>query len=199
MIKATFPVRFCASLCTFFLLMHSTTRAAEKSDAIELERMTVTDSPPGSIPFGYHWYYNRLTSSILIAPVIPPVALREEIISQTVVDHRGKPTRTDGYWKINPPDVIALKYGGQILAIDGRDVTTMSNRELKKLCNDGPAGETVRLIIRGCGPELHLFREITVRRISDRKRDRLIAEVAGDTELKPARSLAELPAMPEPR
>jgi hypothetical protein len=135
----------------------------------------------------------------MVAPVIPPVAQKDEYIRITYADPRGRIKTWDGAWKRNPPDVIALKYGGQILAIDGRDVTAMSYQQLRKLCFEGEAGQPVRLVIRGCGPELHLFREITVRRISDRKRDRLFAEVAGDTELKPARSLAELPATCEPR
>ena len=61
---------------------------------------------------------------------------------------------------------------------------------------EGKAGEPVTVVIRGCGDEMHLFREITVRRISERKGNR-IRDEAASRELRPARALAELPVTPE--
>ncbi|WP_138223305.1 hypothetical protein [Nibricoccus aquaticus] len=169
--------------------------APAKSPDVELDQLVVTDSPPGSVPFAFVWVSNRFTGSILFPPIIAKVSPKKEKVPMWVADRRGKQREAFVWWNIPAPEIVALKNGGQILAIDGIDVTTLDNHVLRNLLMEGKAGEPVTLIIRGCGDEMNLFREITVKRISERKTKRLLDEAAS-RELRPARSLAELPATP---
>jgi hypothetical protein len=169
----------------------------DKSTEVELDKFVVTDSPPGSIPFASGWRYNIFTGSIAMPPVIGFVGPKDQALPMVWSNRHGKQQHGFLTWGIPAADLIALRHGGQILAIDGTDVTTLDSMALAKLVREGKAGEPVTLIIRGCGDEMHLFREITVRRISERKEKRLLDEAAS-RELRPARSLAELPATPEP-
>lgn len=195
--------RLLALIATAFALslgspLHAKDKPSTDSTAdVELDRLVIQDSPPGSIPFTAAGHYYLFTGSLSYAPVIPLVGPKDKKISMTYVDTRGRQKQLTLTWQIQAPDLIALKNGGQVLAIDGIDVSTLDHHILLKLARDGKAGEPVTLVIRGCGDEMHLFREITVRRISERKGKR-IADEAASRELRPARSLAELPATPEP-
>jgi hypothetical protein len=173
----------------------ATTPAA--SSDIELDRLVIQDSPPGSIPFAAAGQYSLFTGSISYPPVIGFVGLKDKKLPMTWLDSRGRQKTGHFTWRVPAPEHIALKNGGQILAIDGIDVAGLDYHILKKLVFEGKAGEPVTLVIRGCGEEMHLFREITVRRISEKKHNR-IRDEAASRELRPARSLAELPATPEP-
>ncbi len=174
----------------------TTTTPAATPD-VELDRLVIQDSPPGSIPFTVAGHYNLFTGSMSYPPVIPFVGPKDKKLPITYLDSRGRQKEQFLTWHIQAPDLITLKNGGQILAIDGVDVTSIHHHLLTKLLREGKAGEPVTLVIRGCGEEMHLFREITVRRISERKGKRILDEAAA-RELRPARSLAELPATPEP-
>jgi hypothetical protein len=196
--------RYLLLLATALIVsLTSTLHAKDKAPSepttpeVELDRLLIQDSPPGSIPFAAPWRYSLLTGSLSYPPVIGFVGPKDKKLPMTFLDSRGR--QLTGYftWYIPAPDHIALKNGGQILAIDGIDVAGIDHHILKKLLYEGKAGEPVTLVIRGCGDEMHLFREITVRRISERKGKR-IADEAASRELRPARSLAELPATPEP-
>jgi hypothetical protein len=173
-----------------------TTTATTTTD-VELDRLVIQDSPPGSIPFAFGGHYSPFTGSLRYPPAIPFIGPKDKNLPMTYVDSRGRQQTGHFTWHIPAPDLIALKYGGQILAVDGTDVSTLDIQVFKKLMFEGKAGEPVTLVIRGCGDEMHLFREITVRRISARKETR-IQDEAASRELRPARSLAELPATPNP-
>ncbi len=187
----------------FILTLGSALHAKDKTNTnnpapdVELDRLVIHDSPPGSIPFAVGGEYYLFTGSLSYPPVIPFVGPKTKKLSMPWIDVRGRYMNGNLTWHIQAPDLIALKNGGQVLAIDGIDVSTLDVHVFKKLVREGKAGEPVTLVIRGCGDEMHLFREITVRRISERKRDRIHDEAAS-RELRPARSLAELPAQPEP-
>jgi hypothetical protein len=177
-------------------LLQAEAKAPPETADVELDRLVVSDSPPGSIPFAGGWAYNRITGTIIMPPVIAFVGPKGQKLPIVFADTQGKQRELFLTWSIPAPDQIALKHGGQILAIDGIDVSTLDTIALKNIWYQGKAGEPVTLVIRGCGDEMHLFREITVNRISARKEKRLIDE-ATTRELLPARSLAELPATPE--
>ena len=98
---------------------------------VELDRLVIQDSPPGSIPFAATTRYSLFTGSTSYPPVIGFVGPKDKKLPMTWLDARGRQLTGDFTWYIPAPDLIALKHGGQILAIDGIDVSTIDHHILR--------------------------------------------------------------------